>query len=138
MRRLLLGCLLMLGGLLALQGAFAQQGDPCNRCVTVLESRLSCPTDVTGNLNWSLAVRNDSDFAISYAFILQGPSNISVAPNPYIFDPPLQPGEVRKINLVISGSYLGQTNLCFDIVFYNASLNRCCRVQTCANLREPA
>lgn len=132
-------CLMMLG-ILALvwvshmQRGFSQAGDPCGRCVTVLESNLACPRDVSGNLNWSLVVRNDSDFVISYAFIVQGPSNVQVSPNPYIFDPPLQPGEVRKLNLVVSGSYLGQRELCFDIVFYNASLNRCCRVQTCVAL----
>ena len=134
-------CLMMLG-ILALvwashmQRGFSQAGDPCGRCVTVLESKLACPRDVSGNLNWSLVVRNDSDFVVSYAFIVQGPSNVQVSPNPYIFDPPLQPGEVRKLNLVISGSYLGQRQLCFDIVFYNASLNRCCRVQTCVDLPQ--
>lgn len=106
----------------------------CDPCVTVLDSQLSCPRDASGQLVWSLVIRNDADFAFTYAFFLQTPGNISVSPNPYIFDPPLQPGEIRKLEFTVSGSYIGYTQLCFDIVFYNASLNRCCRLQHCVPL----
>jgi hypothetical protein len=131
-RGLYIGMLVLLMGSLLLSSN--AQGQPCGRCVTVLRSALSCPTDASGQLTWSLVIRNDADFAITYAFFLQTPGNITVSPNPYIFDPPLQPGEVRKITFTISGSYLGYTELCFDIVFYNASLNRCCRLQHCVPL----
>jgi hypothetical protein len=131
-RGLYIGTLMLLMGSL-LPHLYAQ-GHPCDRCVTVLRSALSCPTDASGQLTWSLVIRNDADFAITYAFFLQTPGNITVSPNPYIFDPPLQPGEVREIAFTISGSYLGYSELCFDIVFYNASLNRCCRLQHCVPL----
>jgi hypothetical protein len=112
----------------------AQQGDPCRRCVTVVESRISCPTDATGNLTWSLTIRNDSDFVISFGFVIQTPGNVSISPNPVTFDPPLQPGETRKLTFTVSGSYLGYSELCFDMVFYNSTLDRCCRLQTCVPL----
>jgi hypothetical protein len=112
----------------------AQQGDPCRRCVTVLESRISCPTDATGNLTWSLTIRNDSDFVISFGFVIQTPGNVNISPNPVTFDPPLQPGETRKLTFTVSGSYLGYSELCFDMVFYNSTLDRCCRLQTCVPL----
>jgi streptogramin lyase len=112
----------------------AQQGDPCRRCVTVLESRISCPTDATGNLTWSLTIRNDSDFVISSGFVIQTPGNVNISPNPVTFDPPLQPGETRKLTFTVSGSYLGYSELCFDMVFYNSTLDRCCRLQTCVPL----
>ena len=112
----------------------AQQGDPCSRCVTVVESRISCPTDATGNLTWSLTIRNDSDFVISFGFVIQTPGNVNISPNPVTFDPPLQPGETRKLTFTVSGSYLGYSELCFDMVFYNSTLDRCCRLQTCVPL----
>jgi len=112
----------------------AQQGDPCRRCVTVLESRISCPTDATGNLTWSLTIRNDSDFVISFGFVIQTPGNVNISPNPVTFDPPLQPGETRTLTFTVSGSYLGYSELCFDMVFYNSTLDRCCRLQTCVPL----
>jgi streptogramin lyase len=112
----------------------AQQGDPCRRCVTVLESRISCPTDATGNLTWTLVIRNDADFAISYGFVLQTPGNVNISPNPIFFNPPLQPGETRTLTFTVSGSYLGYSELCFDMVFYNSTLDRCCRLQTCVPL----
>jgi hypothetical protein len=131
-RGLYIGMLVLLMGSLLLSSN--AHGQPCGQCVTVLRSALSCPTDASGQLTWSLVIRNDADFAITYAFFLQTPGNITVSPNPYIFDPPLQPGEVREITFTISGSYLGYSELCFDIVFYNASLNRCCRLQHCVPL----
>lgn len=112
----------------------AQQGDPCRRCVTVLESRISCPTDATGNLTWELTIRNDADFTISYGFVMQTPGNVTISPNPVFFDPPLRPGETRKLTFTVSGSYLGYSELCFDMVFYNSTLDRCCRLQTCVSL----
>jgi hypothetical protein len=112
----------------------AQQGDPCRRCVTVVESRISCPTDATGNLTWSLTIRNDSDFVISFGFVIQTPGNVNISPNPVTFDPPLQPGETRTLTFTVSGSYLGYSELCFDMVFYNSTLDRCCRLQTCVPL----
>ncbi len=112
----------------------AQQGDPCRRCVTVLESRISCPTDATGNLTWTLVIRNDADFVISYGFVLQTPGNVNISPNPIFFNPPLQPGETRTLTFTVSGSYLGYSELCFDMVFYNSTLDRCCRLQTCVPL----
>lgn len=112
----------------------AQQGDPCRRCVTVLESRISCPTDATGNLTWELTIRNDADFTISYGFVMQTPGNVNISPNPVFFDPPLRPGETRKLTFTVSGSYLGYSELCFDMVFYNSTLDRCCRLQTCVSL----
>jgi hypothetical protein len=123
---------MLLGGLMT--GLNAQQGDPCRRCVTVLESRISCPTDATGNLTWTLVIRNDADFAISYGFVLQTPGNVNISPNPIFFNPPLQPGETRTLSLTVSGSYLGYSQLCFDIVFYNNTLDRCCRIQPCVSL----
>lgn len=92
----------------------AQQGDPCRRCVTVLESQISCPTDAKGNLTWTLVIRNDADFAISYGFVLQTPGNVNISPNPIFFNPPLQPGEKRTLTFTVSGSYLGYSELCFD------------------------
>jgi len=133
-RGLYIGMLVLLLG--SLLSSLYGQGQPCDPCVTVLESQLSCPTDESGQLTWSLVIRNDADFAITYAFFVQTPGNITVSPNPYIFDPPLEPGEVRDIVLTISGSYLGYSELCFDIVFYNASLNRCCRLQHCVPLPQ--
>jgi hypothetical protein len=112
----------------------AQQGDPCRRCVTVVGSRISCPTDATGNLTWTLVIRNDADFAISYGFVLQTPGNVNISPNPIFFNPPLQPGETRTLAFTVSGSYLGYSELCFDMVFYNSTLDRCCRLQTCVPL----
>jgi hypothetical protein len=123
---------MLLGGLMT--GLNAQQGDPCRRCVTVLESRISCPTDATGNLTWTLVIRNDADFAISYGFVLQTPGNVNISPNPIFFNPPLQPGETRTLTFTVSGSYLGYSELCFDMVFYNSTLDRCCRLQTCVPL----
>jgi hypothetical protein len=102
--------------------------------VTVVESRISCPTDATGNLTWSLTIRNDSDFVISFGFVIQTPGNVNISPNPVTFDPPLQPGETRKLTFTVSGSYLGYSELCFDMVFYNSTLDRCCRLQTCVPL----
>ena len=124
--------LLVMSGLTGLLNRSWAQ--PCNRCVTVVDSKIGCPINETGNLQWSLTIRNDADFDIVYAFFLQTPSNITVSPNPYVFDPPLRPGEVRKITFTISGNYLGHNELCFDMVFYNASLNRCCRLQHCVPL----
>lgn len=119
--------------LLVLTSLYAQH-DPCQRCVTVLRSSVGCPTDTTGILQWTLTVRNDSNFPITYLFFLQGPTGVQVGPNPYVFNPPLQPGETRTIQFSIGGQYLGYNQLCFDMVFYNATLDRCCRLQHCVKL----
>ncbi len=112
---------------------FAQ---PCHDCVTVIQSRIDCPQDPSGNLTWHFTIRNDANFPIKYLFFLQGPSGVQVGPNPYIFEPPLMPGETREITLTLAGQYLGLTELCFRMVFYNETLNRCCQLEHCVPLPE--
>ncbi len=110
---------------------YAQQD--CDACVRIRDARINCPSDASGNITWTFEVTNDSDFAATYLFFLTTPPGVSVSPNPIVFDPPLAPGETRPVTVTISGALPGQ-QLCFDLVLYNAQLNRCCRVRHCITI----
>lgn len=112
---------------------YAQQD--CDACVRIRDVRINCPTDASGNITWTFEVTNDSNFAATYLFFLTTPPGVSVSPNPIVFDPPLAPGETRPVTVTISGALPGQ-QLCFDLVLYNAQLNRCCRVQHCITIPQ--
>ncbi|CUU03608.1 Carboxypeptidase regulatory-like domain-containing protein [Armatimonadetes bacterium GBS] len=112
---------------------YAQQD--CDACVRVRDARINCPTDASGNITWTFEVTNASDFAATYLFFLTTPPGVSVSPNPIVFNPPLAPGETRPVTVTLSGALPGQ-QLCFDLVLYNAQLNRCCRVRHCITIPQ--
>lgn len=118
--------LLMVG---CTQGYAGFQND-CPNCLLISNSRVECPTDSTGLMIWQFDVTNQSDFDAAHLFFLRMPSGTGLSQQHVQFDTPLRPGETRRITLTINGAYPGQT-LCYEMVLYNATLDRCCRAEHC-------